>query len=260
MATLGGNSGTRVIRVPRPSGWQPATVVSIREETRRVKTIRLAVSTWPGHLSGQHADVRLTAPDGYSAERSYSIASPPEVPGLELTVECLDDGEVSPFLTGQLQPEDTIQLRGPIGGRFVWSALEGRHPLVLVAGGSGIVPLMCMLRHRRVSGSAVPAALLYSARTREEVIYHEELADLARSDTRFMLRITLTRDGAPGWSGAVGRIDLEAVQALLDDLGGVADSFVCGGAGFVEAASALLLEAGQPAEAIRTERFGPSGA
>ena len=204
MVTRGGNSGTTVIRVPKASAWQPATVVSIREETRRVKTIRFAVSNWPGHLPGQHADVRLTAEDGYRAERSYSIASPPEVSALELTVERLDDGEVSPFLTGQLQPDDTIQLRGPIGGHFVWSALERRHPLLLVGGGSGIVPLMCMLRHRRLSGSAVPAALLYSARTREDVIYHEELTDLARSDARFTLRMTLTRDSAPGWSGGSG--------------------------------------------------------
>ena len=175
MVTRGGNSGTTVIRVPKPAAWQPATVVSIREETRRVKTIRFAVSNWPGHLPGQHADVRLTAEDGYRAERSYSIASPPEVSALELTVDRLDDGEVSPFLTGQLQPDDTIQLRGPIGGYFVWSAFERRSPLLLVGGGSGVVPLMCMLRHRRLSGSAVPAALLYSARTREDVIYHEEL-------------------------------------------------------------------------------------
>ena len=178
---------------------------------------------------------------------------------MELTVERLEDGEVSPFLTGELQSNDTIQLRGPIGGHFVWSATEGRRPLLLVAGGSGIVPLMCMLRHRRLAGSTVPAALLYSARTRKDVIYHEELAGLARSDARLTLRITLTRDSAPGWSGAVGRIDLAAVRALLEDFGGVADMFVCGSAGFVEAASALLLEAGQPADAIRTERFGPTG-
>ena len=170
MVTRGGNSGTTVIRVPKPSAWQPARVVSIREETRRVKTIRFAVDNWPGHLAGQHADVRLTAEDGYRAERSYSIASPPEVSAVDLTVEHLDDGEVSPFLTGQLQPDDTIQLRGPIGGYFVWSAPERRRPLLLVGGGSGIVPLMCMLRHRRLSGSAVPAALLYSARTREDLI------------------------------------------------------------------------------------------
>ena len=159
MATRGKNSGMTVIRPPRPAAWQPATVVSIREETPRVKTIRFAVDNWPGHLPGQHADVRLTAEDGYRAERSYSIASPPEAPGLELTVERLDNGEVSPFLTGQLQPDDTVQLRGPIGGYFVWSAAERHSPLLLVAGGTGVVPLMCMLRHRRLSGSAVPAAL-----------------------------------------------------------------------------------------------------
>ena len=257
--TRGGNSDTTVISVPKASAWQPATVVSIREETRRVKTIRFAVSNWPGHVAGQHADVRLTAEDGYRAERSYSIASPPGVTALELTIERLDNGEVSPFLTDQLQPDDTIQLRGPIGGHFVWSALERRHPLLLVGGGSGIVPLMCMLRHRRLSDSAVPAALLYSARTRQDLIYHDELTDIARNDPRFTLRITLTRDVEPGWAGAIGRIDLPAVQTLLKDLGGVPDSFVCGSADFVEAASGLLLQAGQPRDAIRTERFGPTG-
>lgn len=259
MVTRGGNRGTTVIRVPKATAWQAATVVSIREETHRVKTIRFAVGDWPGHLPGQHADVRLTAEDGYRAERSFSIASPPELSALELTVERLEDGEVSPFLTGQLQPDDTIQLRGPIGGSFVWSGSERRNPLLLVGGGSGVVPLMCMLRHRRLSGSAVPAALLYSCRTREEVIYHEELADVARSDPRFRLRITLTRDSAPGWSGGVGRIDLPTVQGLLTALGGAADSFVCGSDRFVEVASALLMQAGQPAHAIRTERFGAAG-
>ena len=255
----GRNSGTTVTRAPRPSAWQPARVVSIREETHRTKTIRFAVANWPGHLAGQHADVRLTAEDGYRAERSYSIASPPEEAALELTVDRLDDGEVSPFLTGQLQTGDTIQLRGPIGGYFVWSAVERPSPLLLVGGGSGVVPLMCMLRHRKLSGSAVPTALLYSSRTREDVIYHGELSALAQSDPAFTLRITLTRDSAPGWSGRVGRIDLPAVQALLEGLGGVVDSFICGPDGFVEAASELLLKAGQPRDAIRTERFGPTG-
>ena len=259
MVTRGGNSGTTVIKAPTPAAWQPATVVSIREETRRVKTIQFAVSNWPSHLAGQHADVRLTAEDGYRAERSYSIASPPEVSVLELTVERLDDGEVSQFLSGQLEPDDTIQLRGPIGGHFVWSGPEWRNPLLLVGGGSGVVPLMCILRHRRLSGSKVPAALLYSARTREDVIYLDELIALARDDPRFTLRITLTRDFEPGWFGAKGRIDLPLVQALLKDLGGAADSYVCGGADFVEVAAALLLQAGQPREAIRTERFGPTG-
>jgi ferredoxin-NADP reductase len=254
MVTRRGNSGTTVIKVPKASAWQPATVVSIREETRRVKTIRFAVGNWPGHLAGEHGDVRLTAEDGYRAERSYSIASPPEVSALELTVERLDDGEVSPFLTGPLEPDDTIQLRGPIGGHFVWSALERRRPLLLVGGGSGIVPLMCIFGTGDCQAALCPPALLYSARTREDVIYYEELTDLARGDARFTLRITLTRDFAPGWSGAVGRIEQPDIQALLEDLGGVADSFVCGSAGFVEAASALLLQAGQPGD-----RSAPSG-
>jgi ferredoxin-NADP reductase len=245
--------------MPKPIAWQTATVVSIREETQRVKTIRFAVPDWPGHLPGQHADVRLTAEDGYRAERSYSIASPPEVSEVELTVDRLDDGEVSPFLTNELQPDDTLQLRGPIGGHFVWSAAERSRPLLLVAGGSGVVPLMCMLRHRHLSGSIVPTALLYSVRTRNEVIYHSELMSLARNDPRFALRITLTRESGLGWTGRVGRIDLPFVKALLEDLGGVADVYVCGSDGFVEAASALLLQAGQPPDAIRTERFGPTG-
>jgi ferredoxin-NADP reductase len=253
------------MRPPRPAPWQAATVVSIREETPSVKTIRFAVASWPGHLPGQHADVRLVAEDGYRAERSYSIASPPEASGLELTVERLQDGEVSPFLVDDLQPGDTIQLRGPIGGYFVWTAEGRRTPLLLVAGGVGVVPLMCMLRHRKLSGGSVPAALLYSARTRGDVVYREELAQIAASDPAVTLQITLTRDSAPGWSGRVGRIDLASVQALVQDLGGgrggggAAECFVCGSAGFVEAASALLVQAGQPAEAIRTERFGPTG-
>jgi ferredoxin-NADP reductase len=203
--------------------------------------------------------VRLTAEDGYRAERSYSIASPPEVSALELTVDRLDDGEVSPFLTGQLRPDDTIELRGPIGGHFVWSASEPRSPLLLLAGGSGVVPLMCMLRHRKLSGSDVPAALLYSARTREDVIYHGELTDFARSDPQFTLQMTLTRDSAPDWSGRIGRIDLAIIKQLVDGLGEVVDSFVCGPDGFVETAAELLVQAGQPRDTIRTERFGPTG-
>ena len=248
-----------VTRPPRPTGWQPAKVIRIDPETARVKTIRLRANNWPGHLAGQHADIRLLADDGYRAERSYSIASPPEALPLELTVERLEEGEVSPFLTDELRPGDTVELRGPIGGYFVWSALEARKPLLLVAGGSGIVPLMCMLRHRRMSGSAMPAALLYSSRTRDDVIYHSELNEIARTDPKFALRVTLTRDSAPGWPGAVGRIDRSAMDALLHRLGGVADTFVCGSARFVEAASDLLLQAGQPANVIRTERFGPTG-
>jgi ferredoxin-NADP reductase len=249
-----------VTSVPKPAAWQPATVVSIRDETPRVKTIRFEVSNWPGHLPGQHVDVRLTAEDGYRAERSYSIASPPEMSTVELTVERLEDGEVSAFLTGQLQPNDTIELRGPIGGYFVWSASNWRTPLLLVGGGTGIVPLMCILRHRRLTRSVVPTTLLYSARTRQDVIYYDELTDIAADDPQLTLRITLTRDVEPGWSGASGRVNLAVVQALLNDLGGVADSFVCGSTDFVEAASALLVQAGLPPAMIRTERFGPTGA
>jgi ferredoxin-NADP reductase len=224
-----------------------------------VKTLQFATADWPGHLAGQHADVRLTAEDGYRAERSYSIASPPGELPLELTVDRLDDGEVSPFLTDQLQPGDTIQLRGPIGGYFVWPTSEPPRPLLLIGGGSGVVPLMCMLRHRQRTGSGMPAALLYSCRKREDIIYHGELTALARSDPSFTLRVTLTRDSSPGWSGGIGRIDLPAVGTLLEGLGTDADSFVCGPDGFVDAASTLLLQAGQPREAIRTERFGPTG-
>ncbi len=248
-----------MIRVPRPTSWQRATVLSIRDEAPRVKTIRFAVADWPGHVPGQHVDVRLTAADGYRAERRYSIASPPEVSGLELTVDRLDDGEVSPFLTDQLQPGDAVDLRGPIGRHFVWSASEPSRPLLLVAGGSGVVPFMCMLRHRALSGSTVPTALLYSVRTRADVIYRHELSALAHGDAGFTLHVTLTRDAAPGWAGPVGRIGLATVRSLLTALGGDVDSFVCGGDAFVEAASALLVQAGQSPGTIRTERFGASG-
>ena len=249
----------RVISTPRTTAWQVATVVSVRKETPRVKTLQLAVPQWPGHLAGQRVEVRLTADDGYRAERAYSIASPPEASALELTVERLENGEVSPFLTDELQPCDTIGLRGPIGGHFIWSATPAGNPLLLIAGGSGVVRLMCMLRHRSLSGSPVPAVLLYSCRTREDVIYHQELSEIAQNDPGLTLRITLTREHPPGWSGAVGRIDLAMVRALVERLGGVADAFVCGPAGLVEAGSNLLLQAGQPVEGIRTERFGATG-
>lgn len=232
-------------------------MISIREETHRVKTIQFDVDDWPGHLAGQHADVRLEAEDGYRAERSYSIASPPESGLLELTVDRLEDGEVSPFLTEQLRAGDDVQMRGPIGAHFVWSSADRNKPLLLLGGGSGVVPLMCILRHRKVAASVVPTTLLYSSRTRADVIYHDELTSLARDDPRFSLLITLTRDSAPGWPGRLGRIDLDLVKRLLEGLGGQADTFISGPNGFVESASSLLVDAGQPSNAIRTERFGP---
>ena len=259
MATHGASSVTKAINRPKPIRWQAATVVSIRQQTPRVKTIEFDVRDWPGHLPGQHVDVRLTAEDGYRAERSYSIASPPEVSGVHITVDRLEDGEVSPFLTGELTPGDIIEVRGPIGGHFAWSVADASHPLLLVGGGSGVVPLMCMLRHRRLRGSSVPAALLYSARTREDVIYRDELTEMAQSDSEFRLHITLTREDPPGWPGGLGRIALPHVQAHIEALGGLADTFICGGDNFVEAAATLLLQAGQPAESVRTERFGAAG-
>jgi ferredoxin-NADP reductase len=258
MAIPGESSGTTVIRMPRPSRWQPARVVDIRRETHRVKTIRFEVADWPGHLPGQHADVRLRADDGYRAERSYSIASPPAVPRVELTVDRLEDGEVSPYLTEHLRVGDALELRGPIGRYFVWAPDDSASPLLLLAGGSGIVPLMCMLRHRQLSKRTVPAGLLYSCRTREDVVYYDELMALADGDPGFTLRITLTREQSSGWTGRRGRIDLPAVQSLLERLGGAADSFVCGSDGFVETAAALLLQAGQAQATVRTERFGPT--
>lgn len=242
-----------------PAAWTPVAVDAIRAETSRVTTIAFATRTWLAHLPGQHVDVRLTAADGYRAARAYSIGSPPEAPGFELTVERLEDGEVSPFLTDRLRPGDAVEVRGPIGGHFVWAAARASRPLLLVAGGTGIVPLMCMLRHRRSSTEGVPAALLYSCRTRDEVVFRDELAALARGDRALELTLTLTRDAGPGWRGRVGRIDAALVRDRVRRFGGAADAFVCGSSRFVEAAAALLAGAGLPSGAIRTERFGPSG-
>ena len=186
------------IRPPKPTAWQAATVVSIREETPRVKTIRFAVPNWPGHLAGP---TRRRASDGrgWLPRANAATRSPrrPRRPAWSSPSSAWTTARSRRSSPSQLQPGDTIELRGPIGGYFVWSAAEARNPLLLVGGGSGVVPLMCMLRHRRLSGSPVPAALLYSARTREDVIYQKELSEIARGDPRFTLRITLTRDSAP---------------------------------------------------------------
>src|SRR5437660_5878105 len=189
--------------------WQLGEVVATQPETARAKSIALALPTWMGHRAGQHVDVRLTAEDGYQAERSYSIASPPEeVPRVTLTVERLDDGEVSPYLTEELRIGDKLELRGPIGGYFVWEVQMGG-PLLLVAGGSGIVPLMAMLRHRAAIGSTVPTRLLYSSRSLDVVIYRDELDRLVKSSTMLEVVQTLTRVQPPGWTGYQRRIDTQ---------------------------------------------------
>jgi ferredoxin-NADP reductase len=231
--------------------WQVATVEQVVDETPRVRTIVLDVPDWPGHRAGQHLDVRLTAEDGYRAEREYSIASAPGEP-VAITVERLDDGEVSPYLTEELRPGDGLELRGPIGGYFVWDAEEGS-PLLLVAGGSGVVPLRAMLRHRQRSGSDVPARLLYSSRTLEDVIYRTEL------DAHENVVYTLTREQPSGWSGYARRVDTE----LLAEVAWPADddprAFVCGPTSFVETVAAGLVELGYPPARVKTERFGATG-
>jgi ferredoxin-NADP reductase len=234
--------------------WQVATVEEVVDETPRVRTIVLDVPDWPGHRAGQHLDVRLTAEDGYRAEREYSIASAPGEP-VAITVERLDDGEVSPYLTEELRPGDGLELRGPIGGYFVWDADDGS-PLLLVAGGSGVVPLRAMLRHRQRSGSDVPARLLYSSRTLEDVIYRTEL-DQPESGLEVVQ--TLTRAQPAEWAGYARRVD----QDMLREVAWPADesprAFVCGPTSFVETVADALVSLGYPPPRVKTERFGATG-
>ncbi len=232
-------------------------MVALTDETERAKSIVLDVPDWPGHRAGQHVDVRLTAEDGYQAQRSYSIASGPEDGNLVLTVERLDDGEVSPYLVDELRSGDALELRGPVGGYFVWEDRLGG-PLFLVAGGSGVVPLRAMLRHHRAVESAVPVRLLYSARSLEEVFYRDELPGTGE-DGAIDVRFTLTRAQPEGWQGYDRRIDRE----LLDEVAWSSDErplvYVCGPTGLVEAVANALVELGHEPARIRTERFGPSG-
>jgi ferredoxin-NADP reductase len=234
--------------------WQIATVEETVEETPRAKTIVLDVPEWAGHQAGQHLDVRLTAEDGYRAERGYSIASAPDEP-VAITVERLDDGEVSPYLTDELRPGDALELRGPIGGYFVWTPEDGG-PLLLVAGGSGVVPLRAILRHRARTGSDVTARLLYSARSLAEVFYRDELA--AGSDGVEVFH-TLTREQPPGWTGYARRIDTELLREVAWPAEESPLAFVCGPTSFVETAAHGLLELGYRPERVKTERFGPTG-
>jgi ferredoxin-NADP reductase len=234
-----------------------AEVRDVLVETPRVKTFVLDVPGWPGHLPGQHVHVRLTGEDGYQAQRSYSIASAPEAARVELTVERIGEGEVSPYLVDEVRPGDRFELRGPIGGYFVWTADLGG-PLFLIAGGSGVVPLMAMLRHRSAVGSTVPALLLYSSRTYEEIIYRDELATLAAGGDGLVVVHTLTRGQPAGWTGAARRID----EAMLAGVGFPPTAgpriFICGPTSLVESAGQLLLALGHERALIKTERFGPT--
>ena len=218
----------------------------------------LGLRDWPGHRAGQHVDVRLTAEDGYQAQRSYSIASPPEDERVMLTIERLDEGEVSPYLVGELRPGDLLELRGPIGGYFVWEAGMGG-PLLLLAGGSGVVPLMAMLRHRAATGRFVPARLLYSTRSLEDVIYREELASLEERGDDLEVIHTLTREQPPGWSGYSRRIDAEMLAEVAWPPEERPHVFVCGPTAFVEAAARFLVALGHDPARVKTERFGPTG-
>jgi ferredoxin-NADP reductase len=237
--------------------WQLARVVDLVEETPRCTSLVLDPPAWPGHRAGQHVDVRLTAEDGYQAQRSYSIASSPEDAKLVLTIERLDDGEVSPYLVDVLRPGDELELRGPIGGYFVWEHSSGG-PLLMIAGGSGVVPFRAMLRHRVAAEGTTPVRLLYSARSLDDVIYRDELRSLDGGDG-IDVRVVLTRTWPEHWKGPRGRITPE----LLRDVSWSADRrpliYVCGPTGFVEAIASALVEAGHDTSRIRTERFGPTG-
>ncbi len=236
------------VEIRAPGEWQIATVTEVKQETPRVKSFRFDVPMWMPHLPGQHYDVRLTDPDGYRAQRSYSIASSPLDAGeIELTIDLLDDGEVSPYFHEVVEAGDQVELRGPFSSYFVW---RGESPALLVGGGSGVVPLMAMLRHKRRTMPALDMRLVYSVRYADDVIYADELAGDAA------LTLTYTRDAPDGWSGHTGHVDAEL---LREPATGAQLAFVCGSNGFVETASALLLEVGMDPGSVRTERYGDAG-
>ncbi|HTZ24242.1 MAG TPA: ferredoxin reductase [Streptosporangiaceae bacterium] len=235
--------------------WLTAVAGRVTDEAPSVRTIDLRVPGWPGHRAGQHLDVRLTADDGYQAERSYSIASAPGEPP-SITVERLDDGEVSPYLTQELRTGDELEVRGPIGGYFVWDGDEGGTPLLLVGGGSGVVPLRSILRHREQIGATTPTRLLYSARSLADVIYRDEL-DQHHDGVEVIY--TLTRSQPPGWTGHSGRVDAAMLTDVAWPKGQDPLTFVCGPTSFVEAVAAGLVGLGYPPGRIKTERFGATG-
>jgi ferredoxin-NADP reductase len=256
--------------------WQTATVGAVTDETASVRTLVLSVPGWAGHQAGQHLDIRLTADDGYRAERSYSIASAPGEP-VAITVERLDDGEVSPYLTQDVQPGDEIEVRGPIGGYFIWDPpVSGAGPLLLAAGGSGVVPLRAILRHRRLVGSSVPVRLLYSVRSQADVIYRSELSSPADG---VQVTYTLTRQQPPGWTGYARRVDQQMTAEVAwpvasgplasgplasgppasGPLASAPLAYVCGPTNFVEAVASDLVALGYPPQRVKTERFGATG-
>jgi ferredoxin-NADP reductase len=242
-----------------PIAWQIATVADIRRDTPSVKSFTFALPAFQPFLPGQHFDIRLTAEDGYQAQRSYSIASEPMRTGeIVLTVDRIPDGEVSTYLHDVVVPGDRVELRGPIGGYFVWEAALGG-PLLLIGGGSGVVPLLSMLRHRAGAGSHVPTTLVYSSRTREDVIGFDELAGLAAADPSLRVLETLTRSRPPGWAGYSRRIDREMLADAIRPLGGTPKTFICGPTLLVEAAAEALVDLGLRPGQIKTERFGPTG-
>lgn len=243
----------------RPIDWQLATATAIRDETPTVRTLTLSMPAWIGHRPGQHVDVRLTAADGYSVERSYSIGSEPERGAeIDLTIERIEDGEVSPFLHDIVEPGDRFEVRGPIGGYFVWEATDDA-PLFLVAGGSGVVPLMAMIRHRARAGARNPTRLLFSSRHLDEIIYRAELDELATRGDGFAVVHTLTRSQPSGWTGYARRIDERMLTDELEPLGQAARVYICGPTALVEASADSLVRLGFPPDRVRTERFGPSG-
>ncbi len=238
--------------------WWSAEVMEVVRETPTATSLMLAVPGWGGHRPGQHVDVRLTAEDGYQAVRSYSIASAPEPERLTLTIERLNDGEVSPYLVDEVLPHDPLEFLGPIGGYFVWTEAKGG-PLLLIAGGSGVVPLMSMLRERDRRSSQVPARLLYSARTEDDLFYRGEIDEFAAAGTGFDVFYTLTRHQPDNWNGYRRRIDLEMLRDTVWSASERPLVYICGPTPFVETASSLLVELGHEPERIRAERFGPTG-
>ncbi|RIV41325.1 ferredoxin reductase [Micromonospora radicis] len=238
--------------------WQPARLVGRRVETPSAQTLVLEVPDWPSHLPGQHVDIRLTAPDGYQAARSYSLAGPADGDRIEVTVQRVPDGEVSPFLVDAFQQGDPVEVRGPLGGWFIWRPQQ-TEPVLLVAGGSGVVPLMAMIRARRAAGSRTPFRLIYSVRTPADLFYAEELRQRVRDDAGLDVAYVYTREAPPGWRGEPHRVGLADVNnhgwpPELEPL-----VYVCGPTGFVETVSDLLVGLGHPARRVRTERFGPTG-